>query len=250
MTHRTGSNLVLNIYTAFFLLIIFAPMVMMVIASFNETSPPNVMEWAGTTFKWYEYFWMSDAEIAADPILRNFDRGAFVGCAVNSLVVAAGVVPLSLLLGLAGAVFLTKLRTRFNGFVSWLLLSPMLMPGITLGLSTMIYWGTVGVNPGLFTATMAMTSFVATVPMLIIMGRLQRQDASLEEAALDLGASPTYTFWRVTLRSCSRRLACPQCWRSCGRWRTTTRPSSPSARAAPCPPISATWSATRSGIRR
>ena len=199
MIRRMGSSLVLDIYTAVFLIIIFAPMLMMFIASFNETSPPNVMEWAGTTTKWYRYFWMSEAEIAADPVLRSFDRDTFVGCAVNSLIVAAGVVPLSLLLGLSGAVFLTKLRTRFNGFVSWLLLSPMLMPGITLGLSTMIYWGTVGVNPGLFTATMAMTSFVATLPLLIIMGRLQRQDPSLEEAALDLGASPTYTFWRVTL---------------------------------------------------
>ena len=199
MIRRMGSSLVLDIYTALFLIIIFAPMVMMVIASFNETSPPNVMEWSGTTLKWYRYFWMSDAELAADPVLRAFDRNTFVGCAANSLIVAAGVVPLSLILGLAGAVVLTKLRSRFNGFLSWVLLSPMLMPGITLGLSTMIYWSMVGVMPGLFTATMAMTSFVATVPMLIIMGRLQRQDPSLEEAALDLGASPTYTFWRVTL---------------------------------------------------
>lgn len=199
MTRRAGSNLVLDIYTAIFLIVIFAPMLMMVVASVNETSPPNIMEWAGTTAKWYRYFWMDEAEIAADPILRSFDRPAFLGCTANSLIVAAGVVPLSLLLGLAGAVFLTKLRTRFNGFLSWVLLSPMLMPGITLGLSTMIYWRSVGVSPGLFSATMALTSFIATVPMLIIMGRLQRQDPILEEAALDLGASPTYTFLRVTL---------------------------------------------------
>jgi spermidine/putrescine transport system permease protein len=81
----------------------------------------------------------------------------------------------------------------------WVLLSPMLAPGIVLGLSALVFWGRLGVNAGLFTIIMAQTTFVAGYPMLVLMARLQRQPVELEEAALDLGASPFRVFWRLTL---------------------------------------------------
>jgi spermidine/putrescine transport system permease protein len=177
----------------------FAPLLLMVLSSVNDTSPPSVTDWQGLTGKWYAFFWMPEAELRADPVLRALDRGRFVGCFGNSLVIAAAVVPLSLLLGLAGAVLLTRWRARANGVLWWVLLSPMLAPGIVLGLSALVFWGRLGVNAGLFTIIMAQTTFVAGYPMLILMARLQRQPIELEEAALDLGATPFRVFWRLTL---------------------------------------------------
>ncbi len=193
------SHRLLSTYTWAFLIFMFAPLVLMVLSSFNDASPPTVTEWHGLTGKWYAFFWMSDDALRADPVLRALDRGRLVACMGNSLRVAAVVVPLSLLLGLAGAVLLTRWRTRANGVLWWVLLSPMLAPGVVLGLSALVFWGRIGVNAGLFTIIMAQVTFIAGYPMLILMARLQRQPIELEEAALDLGATPFHVFRRLTL---------------------------------------------------
>lgn len=189
----------LSTYTWGFLIFMFAPLLLMVLSSVNDISPPSVTEWHGLTGKWYAFFWMPEDALRADEVLRTLDRERFVGCFGNSLYVAAFVVPLSLLLGLAGAVLLTRWRSRVNGLLWWVLLSPMLAPGIVLGLSALVFWGRLGVNAGLFTIIMAQTTFVAGYPMLVLMARLQRQPIELEEAALDLGATPFRVFWRLTL---------------------------------------------------
>ncbi|MBN2907687.1 MAG: ABC transporter permease [Rhodobacteraceae bacterium] len=194
-----SSQRLLNLYTAAFLAFMFTPLVLMIISSFNDISPPSVTEWHGLTGKWYAFFWMDQEQLRADPVLRALDRERFTACFGNSLKVAGAVVPLSLLLGLAGAVFLTRWQARANGLLWWVLLSPMLAPGIVLGLSALVFWGRLGVNAGLFTIIMAQTTFVAGYPMLILMARLQRQPVELEEAALDLGATPLRVFRRITL---------------------------------------------------
>ncbi|MEL7253256.1 MAG: ABC transporter permease subunit [Pseudomonadota bacterium] len=193
------ANGVLTAYTWAFLAFMFAPLLLMIVSSFNNTSPPSVTEWGGFTDKWYAFFWMPEAELRADPVLRVLDRDRFMACFGNSLQVSAVVVPLSLLLGLAGAVLLTRWRSRANGILWWVLLSPMLAPGVILGLSALVFWGRLGVNAGLFTIMMAQVTFIAGYPLLILMARLQRQPVELEEAALDLGASPFHVFRRITL---------------------------------------------------
>lgn len=190
---------ILNLYIGAFLAFMFAPLLLMVITSFNDISPPTVTDWRGLTGKWYAFFWMPEADLRADPVLRTLDRDRFAACFANSLSVAAVVVPLSLLLGLSGAVLLTRWRARANGVLWWVLLSPMLAPGIVLGLSALVFWGRLGVGAGLFTIMMAQVTFVAGYPMLILMARLQRQPIELEEAALDLGATPFQVFRRITL---------------------------------------------------
>lgn len=193
------SSRVLTAYTWAFLIFMFAPLILMIVTSFNDVSPPSVTDWEGLTGKWYRFFWMPTTELRADPVLRSLDRDRFVACFGNSLKVAAAVVPLSLLLGLAGAILLTRWRSRFNGLLWWVLLSPLLAPGIVLGLSALVFWQRLGVDAGLFTITMAQVTFIAGYPMLILMARLQRQPIELEEAALDLGASPFRVFRRITL---------------------------------------------------
>ena len=193
------SNRILNIYIAAFLLFMFAPLLLMIVSSVNNTSPPSVTNWQGFTSKWYAFFWMEETALRADPVLRALDRDRFIKCFNNSLIVASMVVPLSLLLGLSGAVLLTRWRSRFHSLLWWVLLSPMLAPGIVLGLSALVFWGRLGVSAGLFTIVMAQTSYIAGYSLLVLMARLQRQPVQLEEAALDLGASPLRVFRRITL---------------------------------------------------
>ncbi|MCA8884137.1 MAG: ABC transporter permease [Rhodobacteraceae bacterium] len=193
------SSRLLNLYTWAFLAFMFAPLVLLIVSSFNDTSPPSVTPWEGFTGKWYAFFWMSDADLRADPVLRLLDRDRLVGCFQNSLFISSMVVPISLLLGLSGAVVLTRLKSRLNGVLWWVLLSPMLAPGVVLGLSALVFWGRVGVHAGLTTIIIAQVTFIASYALLILMARLQRQPVELEEAALDLGASPFRVFRRITL---------------------------------------------------
>lgn len=194
-----ASQRILSAYTVAFLIFMFAPLILMIVASFNDLSPPSVTDWRGTTGKWYRFFWMPEAERMADPVLRSLDRDRFMACLGNSLTVAVFVVPLALLLGLSGSVLLTRWQSRYNGFLWWVLLSPMLAPGIVLGLSALVFWNRFDVSAGLFTIVAAQVTFISGYPMLVIMARLQRQPPEFEEAALDLGASPFRVFRRITL---------------------------------------------------
>ncbi|MCA1287583.1 ABC transporter permease subunit [Salipiger bermudensis] len=91
------------------------PLLPMILSSFNDISPPSVTEWRGFITTWHAFFWMPGEALRADPVLRALDRGRFVSCFGNSLYVAAMVVPLSMLLGLAGALLHTVLSRREQG---------------------------------------------------------------------------------------------------------------------------------------
>ena len=196
---RSTSSTILSVYTGLFLIFMFSPLLLMIVASFNDISPPSVLEWRGFTWKWYSFFWEDKATLRADPVLRALDRDKFNSCLRNSFVIAGVVTPAALVFGLSGAVLLTRWRTRFNGVLWWILLSPILAPGVILGLSALVFWGRLGVDAGLPTIMIAMVTYVSGFSMLIIMARLQRQPVEHEEAALDLGAGPFRVFRRITL---------------------------------------------------
>jgi spermidine/putrescine transport system permease protein len=181
---RDWSQIVLNVYLAIFYVYLFAPLLVMSLAAFNAYQYPSVTQWQGWTLKWF-------GALADD---SRMWQGV-----IHSLIIAVGVILISLPFGLAGALILTRLQSRWSGVLYGVMVSPVLTPGIILGISTLIFWQNFGVGGGKWVATVAQSSFIASYSMLMFMARLQRQDRTLEEAALDLGASPTMVFRRITL---------------------------------------------------
>ena len=179
-----GSRIVFNIYMVVFFAYMFLPLILMVAAGFNEFSTPSVTVWRGFTLKWFA--------VLAD------DTRMWSGL-VNSFIIATAVILVSLPLGLAGAFVIARLDSRYNGLLYGIMVSPLLTPGIILGISTLIFWRETGVSGGLFTAAIAQATFISSYTMLMFMARLERQDITLEEAAMDLGASHTQVFRRITL---------------------------------------------------
>ncbi|KZL27382.1 ABC transporter permease [Pseudovibrio sp. Ad37] len=176
---------ILNGYLVIFFAYMFLPMIFMVIAAFNASPTPSVIDWQGFTLDWFR----------ALPEDQRFIDGLW-----HSLVIALGVIIISIPLGLAGALLLTRLQSQATTFLYTVLVSPMLTPGIVLGATTLIFWrDAFGVEGGLLTATIAQSSFIASYCMLMFMARLQRQDIVQEEAALDLGASSFFVFRKITL---------------------------------------------------
>lgn len=182
---RDWSDAVLSGYLLLFFAYMFLPLMFMVAAAFNANPTPSVTDWQGFTLKWFQ----------ALPQDARFVQGL-----LHSLAIAGGVIVISIPLGLAGALILTRLQSRASTLLYTVLVSPILTPGIVLGATTMIFWrDAFGMEAGLFTAAIAQAAFIASYCMLMFMARLQRQDRALEEAALDLGASSVFVFRRITL---------------------------------------------------
>lgn len=177
---------VLGLYLLLFFLYMFGPLIIMVLAAFNDSPYPTVTQWRGWTLHWF-------ASLMAD-------RELWLGLQ-NSIVIGAGVVVLSVPCGLAAALMLTRMRLSrtSRNVIYGVLVSPVLAPGILLGISTLIFWQNFGVGGGPLLAMVAQTSFIAAYCMLLFMARLQRFDLTLEEAALDLGASHTQVFRKILL---------------------------------------------------
>ena len=191
------SGFVLTLYLGIFFVYLFVPLGIMVLAAFNANETPSATDWQGFTFDWFTGRTDDEGnlEVRGLPQDARFLQGLW-----HSLLIAFGVIVISIPLGLSGALLLTRLESRANTLLYTLMVSPILMPGIVLGVSTMIFWRDMfGVEAGLLTAMIAQSVFISSFCMLMFMARLQRQDRILEEAGLDLGASPFLVFRRITL---------------------------------------------------
>jgi len=179
-----GSRIALNIYMVIFFAYMFLPLMLMVAAGFNDFDTPSVTVWRGFTLKWF-YVLAQDTRMWSG--------------LVNSFVIAIAVIAVALPLGLAGAFFVARLDSRYNTLIYGIMVSPLLTPGIILGISTLIFWREAGVSGGLFTAAIAQASYISSYTMLMFMARLERQDITLEEAAQDLGATHIQVFRHITM---------------------------------------------------
>lgn len=175
---------VFALYLVFFAVYLLAPLVIMGAAAFNTSRFPTVMPWQGTTTDWFAAMW---ADAAMWRSLRV------------SVLVAVAVVAVSVPVGTAAALVLTSLHARARGIAYAFMVSPLLMPGVVIGISTLILWRQMGVGGGLALIVIAQSSFIICYVMLMVAARLQRFDRVQEEAALSLGASRLMVFRRVLL---------------------------------------------------
>lgn len=173
-----------GLYLTAFFLYLFAPLIVMGAAAFNDSRFPTITPWRGTTLQWF------DAMLA--------DSGMWNALGV-SLLVGLGVVVLALPIGTAAALLLTTMQARAKSVLYALMVSPLLTPGVVIGISTLVLWRGFGVGGGVHLIVLAQASFIVAYVMLMVAARLQRFDRAQEEAALGLGASRALVFRRVLL---------------------------------------------------
>lgn len=171
-------------YMVVFFAYLFMPLLVMSAATFNTSRFPTVTPWQGTTLKWFAELWADAAMWRA---------------VWTSVVVAFFVVLVSLPVGTAAALLLTSLYARARGFFYALMVSPLLTPGVVVGISTLVLWRQLNVGGGTFLIVVAQSTFIICYVMLMVVARLQRFDRTQEEAALGLGASRVMVFRRIML---------------------------------------------------
>jgi spermidine/putrescine transport system permease protein len=191
LTSRGVWRLMMGFYGLLFFGFLFGPLIVMALTAFNTEAYPTAYPITGLTFAWF-------GVLLAD---RTIMEGLW-----NSLLIGIFVVLLSVPLGLAGAIVMTQIYSRARGLYYLVVVSPVLTPGVILGISTVIFWrdiadwtGAESVYTGLFLATLGQSTFISAYCMLIFLSRLQRYDTAQEEAALDLGASPTQVFFDILI---------------------------------------------------
>ncbi len=162
---------------------LYLPMLVLIVYSFNESKLVTV--WAGFSTRWY-------AEL-----LRNED---FLDAAWVTLRVAFLSSTLATVLGTMAAHVLVR-GGRFRGrtLFSGMIYAPLVMPEVITGLSLLLLFIGIGLDRGVLTVVLAHTTFSMCYVSVVVSARLASFDRALEEAALDLGASPWQAFRLVTL---------------------------------------------------
>jgi spermidine/putrescine transport system permease protein len=175
---------VFRTWTAGVLVFLYLPIFVLAVYSFN-TSRLN-LQWEGFTFQWYRELW------ANDPLTR---------AAQNSFIIACLTTVFSILLGTAGAWLMYRYRFRGARAIRTLAAAPMVMPEILMGISLLVFFATIGLPLGITTVVIGHVTFSFPFVLLAVQARLQGLDPALEEAALDLGATPARAFWLVIVPS-------------------------------------------------
>ncbi len=164
-------------------LVLYAPMVVMGVFSFND-SRAQTLPYAGVTTRWYQDF-LGDGEIHA--------------AIFYSLKIAALAVLIGAIMGVSFAMILTRLNFPGKGILAALVAIPLAVPGIILGISLLIVFRQMGIQPGYWTIVLGHATFITPLIMFIVLQRLRTFDRTLEHASMDLGAGWIRTFWHVTL---------------------------------------------------
>jgi len=183
----SGEALFRNVFrgwTAAVLVFLYLPILVLVVYSFN-TSRLNIV-WEGFTLKWYKQVWMNA------PLMR---------AAQNSLIVASVTTAIAVVLGTLGAWLMYRYRFRGERVINTLVSAPIALPEIIMGVSLLVLFATAAMPLGLTTVIIAHVTFCFPFVLLAVRARLAGLDPALEEAALDLGASPLKAFWLVIVPS-------------------------------------------------
>jgi len=161
---------------------LYLPIVVLAVYSFNA-SRLNI-RWTGFTLRWY-------GELGRNPPLLE--------ALANSLVIACAATAVSVVLGTGGAWLLHRYRFRGGRAIQTLLGVPLVMPEIVMGIGLLVLFTVLHVQLGFGTVIVAHITFCFPFVLVAVQARLAGLDPALEEAALDLGATPARAFWLVTI---------------------------------------------------
>ena len=172
--------------TLFCLVILYAPLIVVTIYSFNASK--SITAWEGVSLRWY-------ADVFVGP-----ESGKFKQAAINSFTIAIVAATLSTAIAVSAATAIVrggrfKLRTISLGLISL----PLMVPEIVTAVATLIFFNAIGFTRGYLTILVAHTAFCVPFAYLPIQARMQGIEDTYEQAAMDLYANKAQAFRRILL---------------------------------------------------
>jgi spermidine/putrescine transport system permease protein len=164
-------------------LFLYAPPIVTALFSFNSSSI-QTLPFRHGTLHWYR-------TLFNDPQMQ--------AAIYYSLKVAFTAVGVAAVFGVAFALLIHRVKFPGRNIFQALLASPLVTPGMVLGISLLVVFHSASVAPGFLTIVVGHASFVTPLVTFIVLQRLRTSDPTLEQASMDSGAGPLRTFWHVTL---------------------------------------------------
>jgi len=191
-------------YVGAFFVFLFLPLAVVALYAFNDANYP-APPWRGFTLDWF----LGDG---ARGRIGLFADRALLASVGTSLIVAVWVTLLSVAVGTVNAFLLERADFRGKAALSLAMLAPLVIPGVILGISILAFASRLAgvaddylglelefLRPGLPLVVAGQFSYIVSIATLTIAARLERFDATLEEAALNLGASRAAVLRTITL---------------------------------------------------
>ena len=193
-----------SVYLTVFLIFLFLPLITVAIFAFND-APYPAPPWHGFTLDWFFGNESKDRTglFGDEELLASIWTSVIVACCVTLL---------SVTVGTTNAFLMERAKFRGQQALSVLMLVPLVIPGVILGISILAFASRIAelcndlfglevefLRPGLPLVVLGQFSYIAAIATLTISARLKRFDRTLEEAALNLGASHAAVLRTITL---------------------------------------------------
>ena len=180
MKHNRLKQFFQDFYLALILLFLYIPIVTMIVLSFNNTKSRTV--WGGFTTHWYT---------------QMFQDSAIMNALNNTLLIAFASALIATVIGTIAAIGINSMKRIPRTIVMGINNIPMLNSDIVTGISLMLAFIAFGISLGFKTVLIAHITFNIPYVILSVMPKLKQTNRYTYEAALDLGASPLYAFFKV-----------------------------------------------------
>ena len=176
-----------NIYLGLILFFLYAPIAVLIVFSFNASRSRGV--WGGFTFDWY---------------IQLFKDTRIMRALYNTLLIGVLSSLISTLIGTMAAIGINNMKRKTRKVVMNITNIPVFNPDVVIGVSLMLLYVTffsIFRQGELGFATLLISHISFSIPYIIlsVLPKLRRLNKSLYEAAVDLGAKPTYAFFKVVL---------------------------------------------------
>ena len=173
-------QIVENFYLVLILIFLYAPIVTMMVLSFNSSKSRT--QWGGFTLRWYT---------------QMFDSATIMDALVNTMVIAFVSALIATIIGTAASIAINSMKPLPRTIIMGITNIPMLNADIVTGISLMLAFIAFGISLGFQTILIAHITFNIPYVILSVMPKLKQTNKSTYEAAMDLGASPIYAFFKV-----------------------------------------------------
>jgi len=199
-----GYSIGFKLYVLAYFTFLFAPLLVTCILAFNDSQFPS-LPWKGFTLEWFtadlpERVGIFHDQINLDSIWISIQTAFFVTL-------------LSVFVGTCAAFLFEQEDFRLRQLLYFLMLAPLVIPGVILGISILMFSTTLGIyfeekwnldvglfRPGFWLVGLGQFSFISTLVTLVVSARLKKFDRILEEAAMNLGANRFEVIWHITLK--------------------------------------------------
>ncbi|MEW9094237.1 MAG: extracellular solute-binding protein [Clostridiaceae bacterium] len=179
---KNKGSILKSLYMFLIFMFLYIPIMVLIAFSFNE-SKLNVV-WTGFTFKWY-------ASLIHNKGIMEALKNSFQVAIVSTVI--------SVILGTLASVGLYRYKFKGKSILDSILNIPLVIPEIVMGISLLAFFAIIGLPLGRTSLIISHVTFSVAYVIAVVKTRLDGFDRSLEEAAMDLGASSLNTFLHVTL---------------------------------------------------